>query len=68
MSRPMGWEHFSHGSDISVRGFERSVGEAFEQAATILTAVAANISGINGNTSVEVRCEAPILHSAGVQY
>jgi len=38
------WEHFSHGSDIGVRGFGESIEEAFEQAAVALTAVVADIS------------------------
>ena len=54
-----GWEHFSHGSDIGVRGFGRSVEEAFEQAAVALTAVVADVSSIGGSETVEVRCDAP---------
>ena len=56
-----GWEHFSHGSDIGVRGFGGSVEEAFEQAALALTAVVADVSRIEESESVEVRCEAPDL-------
>jgi SHS2 domain-containing protein len=54
-----GWEHFSHGADIGVRGFGGSVGEAFEQAALALTAVVADVSTVAPNQTVEVRCEAP---------
>lgn len=54
-----GWEHFSHGADIGVRGFGGSVGEAFEQAALALTAVVADLSTIAPNEKVEVRCDAP---------
>jgi len=53
------WEHFSHGSDIGVRGFGASVEEAFEQAAVALTAVVANASRIRRLESVEVHCTAP---------
>lgn len=53
------WEHFSHGSDIGVRGFGRSVEEAFEQAALALTAVVADVSTVRQNETVEVLCDAP---------
>jgi protein archease len=53
------WEHFSHGSDIGVRGFGASVEEAFEQAAVALTAVVADVSRIRQLESIEVRCTAP---------
>ena len=55
------WEHFEHGSDIGVRGFGRTVEEAFEQAAMALTAVVADISRIGQGDKVEVRCDAPDL-------
>ncbi|MFI5058289.1 MAG: archease [Candidatus Acidiferrales bacterium] len=55
------WEHFSHGSDIGVRGFGASVEEAFEQAAVALTAVVADVSRIRESETVEVRCDAPDL-------
>jgi SHS2 domain-containing protein len=53
------WEHFSHGSDIGVRGFGASVEEAFEQAASALTAVVADVSSVRPAETVEVRCDAP---------
>jgi SHS2 domain-containing protein len=55
----MGWEHFSHGSDIGVRGFGRSLEEAFEQAAVALTAVVADVPSVKPVENVEVRCDAP---------
>jgi SHS2 domain-containing protein len=55
------WEHFSHGSDIGVRGIGRSVEEAFEQAAIALTAVVADVSTIQPIEIVEVQCDAPDL-------
>ncbi len=55
------WEHFSHGSDIGVRGLGRTIEEAFEQSAVALTAVVADVSKVGANESVEVRCEAPDL-------
>jgi SHS2 domain-containing protein len=56
-----GWEHFSHGSDIGVRGFGHSVEEAFEQTALALTAIVADVSRIGQSETVEVRCDAPDL-------
>jgi len=55
---PAHWEHFAHGSDIGVRGFGRTVEEAFEQAARALTAVVADISTIQAREIVETQCEA----------
>jgi protein archease len=55
------WEHFSHGSDIGVRGIGRSAEEAFEQAAVALTAVVADVATVEQKEIVEVRCDAPDL-------
>jgi SHS2 domain-containing protein len=57
----VGWEHFSHGSDIGVRGFGQSVEEAFEQAAVALTAIVADISAVRPSESVEVHSSASDL-------
>jgi protein archease len=54
-----GWEHFSHGSDIGVRGFGHTLEEAFEQAALALTAIVADVSMIGQGEAVEVHCDAP---------
>jgi SHS2 domain-containing protein len=53
------WEHFSHGSDIGVRGIGSSVEEAFEQAAIALTAVVGEVAAVRPQQAVEVHCEAP---------
>jgi SHS2 domain-containing protein len=55
------WEHYPHGADIGVRGFGRSVEEAFEQAAIALTAVVADVSSIRQSKQIEIHCEAPDL-------
>jgi tRNA nucleotidyltransferase (CCA-adding enzyme) len=55
------WEHFSHGSDIGVRGLGNTVEEAFEQGALALTAVVADLSSIRPSEAIEVHCEAPDL-------
>ena len=56
-----GWEHYSHGADIGVRGFGRSTEEAFEQAAMALTAVVADLSRVQEAETVEIHCDAPDL-------
>jgi SHS2 domain-containing protein len=56
-----GWEHFSHGSDIGVRGFGHSVEESFEQTALALTAIEADVSTIGQRETIEVHCDAPDL-------
>ena len=56
-----GWEHYSHGADIGVRGFGISVEEAFEQAAIALTAVVAEVSGVRPSVQTDIRCQAPDL-------
>ncbi|HXZ23000.1 MAG TPA: archease [Pseudolabrys sp.] len=58
ISRKPGWEHFPHAADIGVRGFGRTVADAFEQAALALTAVVTTAE-IRPSKSVEVKCDAP---------
>jgi SHS2 domain-containing protein len=55
------WEHFSHGSDIGVRGFGETPEVAFEQAALALSAVVASVSTIEPREEIEIRCDAPDL-------
>ena len=63
-----GWEHYSHGADIGVRGFGCSVEEAFEQAAIALTAVVADVSGVRPSVQIEIHCEAPDLEMLFVSW
>ena len=58
ISRRPGWEHFPHAADVGVRGFGRTVAEAFEQAALALTAVVTTAE-IHPAVCVKVECEAP---------
>jgi SHS2 domain-containing protein len=53
------WEHFSHGSDIGVRGIGQSREEAFEEAALALTAVVADLPRVVPREQVEVHCDGP---------
>ena len=50
------WEHFEHKADIGVRGYGRSVGEAFEQVALALTAIATDVSTVHAIETVEIEC------------
>ena len=53
------WEHFEHQADIGVRGYGRSLAEAFEQIAMALTAVITQPEGVSASRMIVVRCEAP---------
>lgn len=55
------WEHFSHGSDIGVRGVGDTPQDAFEQAALALSAVVASLPTIEPRQDVDVRCDASDL-------
>jgi SHS2 domain-containing protein len=59
MEREPGWEHFSHGADIGVRGVGATKAEAFEQAALALTAVIADPGLVAPLEAVLVECAAP---------
>ncbi|MBI4525584.1 MAG: archease [Deltaproteobacteria bacterium] len=54
-----GWEHFSHQADIGIRGIGLSKQEAFEQAATALTAVITNPHNVAAKKPLQISCEAP---------
>ena len=55
----IGWEHFSHGADIGVRGIGPTLAAAFEQGAQALTGVITDPAGVAPAQPVEVACEAP---------
>ncbi len=57
MSGPR-WEHFEHLSDIGIRGWGRTIGEAFEQAALAMTAVVTEPGGVSAREMVSVECQA----------
>jgi SHS2 domain-containing protein len=50
-----GWEHFAHDADVGVRGYGRTVAEAFEQAAVALTAIVTD-AVVEPLTEVRVSC------------
>lgn len=53
------WEHFPHAADMGVRGFGDSPGQAFAAAATAMTAVITEPSGVAPLECVELDCSAP---------
>jgi len=53
------WEHFSHQSDIGVRGVGATKEEAFEQGAIALTAVITDVNTLEPKSLVQVSCDAP---------
>ncbi len=53
-----GWEDFPHGADVGVRGWGRTLEQAFEQTALALTGVLTN-TDIENQTAVEIECDAP---------
>jgi SHS2 domain-containing protein len=53
------WEHFAHDADLGVRGYGRTLAEAFEQTALALGAAVADPSRIAETETVEILCEAP---------
>lgn len=53
------WEHFEHDADIGVRGYGKTMAEAFEQIATALTAVVTTPDQVGNLTSATIVCEAP---------
>ncbi len=56
---PETWELFPHAADVGIRGYGASKAEAFEQAATALTAVITDPARVRARQAVPVRCEAP---------
>ncbi|MFA6139227.1 MAG: archease [Hyphomicrobium sp.] len=62
-----GWEHFPHGADVGVRGWGATPGEAFEQAALALTAIATDAE-VKRQISLEVSCEAPDIELLFVEW
>lgn len=55
------WEHFEHRADMGIRGLGASPAEAFEQAASALTAVITDLSKVIPVEAVDISCDAPDL-------
>ncbi len=52
------WEHFAHQADIGIRGTGKTLSEAFEQAASALTAVVTDPAEVHAERAVAIECEA----------
>ena len=55
------WEHFPHAADMGIRGFGATPAEAFAAAATAMTAVITEPSGVRPVQRVRFTCEAAAL-------
>jgi len=53
------FETFDHGADIGIRGFGRTLEEAFVNGAKAMFSIMVDIEKVNGKEKREVRCEAP---------
>ena len=53
------WEHFPHVADMGVRGYGDSLEEAFAAAATAMTGVVTEPSGVAPLERVPLQCSAP---------
>ena len=51
------WEHYSHPSDVGIRGFGGTKEAAFEQAALALVALVAELGRIEAEEEIEIFCE-----------
>ena len=50
-----GWEHFDHQADIGIRGYGRTMAEAFEQVGVALTAVITVPARVHPDEKVDVQ-------------
>ena len=62
-----GWEHFPHDADVGVQGWGATPAQAFEQAASALTAIITHAE-VKPQVLVQVRCEAPDLELLLVEW
>jgi SHS2 domain-containing protein len=55
----MEYETFEHEADIGVRGFGKTLGEAFENGAKAMFSVMLDVKHVEAKEEVEVKCSAP---------
>ena len=53
------WEHFSHVADIGIRGYGKTLEQAFQQTAIAMTAVVCNPAAVKPEIPVRFECDAP---------
>ncbi|MHC4292992.1 MAG: archease [Planctomycetota bacterium] len=51
------WEHYSHPADMGIRGFGKTVEQAFAQAALALIAIMTDPKDIAAKDKIEIECE-----------
>ena len=56
---PARWEHFPHDADLGVRGYGRTLAEAFEQTALALAAAVVDPRTVAAADTIDIVCEAP---------
>lgn len=53
------WEHFSHVADIGIRGYGKTLEQAFEQTAVAMTAVVCDPATLKPEMPLPIQCDAP---------
>ena len=53
------WEHFPHIADVGIRGYGKTLEQAFEQTAIAMTAVVCDPITLMPGLSVAIQCNAP---------
>ena len=56
---PARWEHFAHDADLGVRGYGRTLAEAFGQTALALAAAVVDPRTVAAVDTIDIVCEAP---------
>lgn len=56
-----GWEHFSHGADLGIRGFGPTPEAAFTQAALAMSAAIVDLAEIRLDQAIEIEAQAGAL-------
>ena len=59
IENPTRWEHFSHVADIGIRGYGKTLEQAFAQAALALTAAVTDLESVGSTDRISVECSAP---------
>lgn len=62
------FETFDHGADIGIRGYGRSIKEAFENGARAMFSVMVDIDEVKVKETREIFCEAPDVESLFVEW
>ncbi|MEN8260034.1 MAG: archease [Pseudomonadota bacterium] len=55
------WEHFSHEADLGIRGYGKTVADAFAQGAIAMSAAITDPSTVRAENAVRIRCKSTDL-------